>query len=263
MESGLKGKNVVVIGGESGLGAASVNLFAREGSNVIFTGLNESAGKALSEKLKSESSGKIIFIKSDISKEDEVNSVADYVETEFGGCDVLFNNAGILKGAEAENTTTAEWDIVNAVNVRGFFFTSRAFIPQMRKRGGGSIINTSSVSGLFGDYACVAYNTSKGAVTNMTRAMALDHAKDNIRVNAVCPGSMRTAMYDACAASIGEEKCDSIFRAQYPMGRIAEPEDVAKVVLFLASDLAGFVSGTNIAVDGALTAHTNQPKFMD
>jgi meso-butanediol dehydrogenase/(S,S)-butanediol dehydrogenase/diacetyl reductase len=263
MELGLKGKNIVIFGGESGLGAATVRLFKDEDSNIVFTGMNEDAGKKLAAELSNSGSGKIFFIKSDVSKEDQVQEVADFVDKELGGCDVLFNNAGILKGAEVENTTTEEWDIVTAVNVKGFFLTSRAFIPQMKKRGGGSVINTSSVSGLYGDFACVAYNTSKGAITNMTRAMALDCAKHNIRVNAVCPGSMRTAMYDGCAAAIGEEKCDRIFRAQYPMGRIAEPLDVAKVVVFLASDLAGFVSGTNIPVDGALTAHTNQPRFMD
>ena len=262
MDLGLKGKNIVVFGGETGLGAASVRLFASEGANVVFTGMNDEAGNGLAAELGSSSAGKVFFIKSDISSEAQVSDTAAFVDKELGGADVLFNNAGILKGAEVENTTSEEWDLVAAVNVKGFFMTSKAFIPQMIKRGGGRIINTSSVSGLFGDYACVAYNASKGAVTNMTRAMALDCAKHNIKVNAVCPGSMRTSMYEACADAIGEEKCETMFRNQYPMGRIAEPIDVAKVVLFLASDLADFVSGTNIPVDGALTAHTNQPKFM-
>jgi meso-butanediol dehydrogenase/(S,S)-butanediol dehydrogenase/diacetyl reductase len=264
MDVGIKNKVVVVIGGESGIGEATTRLFVKAGATVVFAGRNAEKGKAIQEELRKEyNTDRVAFAPLDISKEDEVGKLAAYVKDQWGGCDVLFNNAGILLGTKIHETTTEDWQTVLNVNLTGYYYTSKYFIPQMMEKGGGSIINTSSVSGLYGDYDCCVYNTSKGAVTNMTRAMAIDYAKYNIRVNAVCPGSTRTSMYNACAESIGREKCEKIFSDTYPGHRIAEPVEIAKVVLFLASDLASFVNGVNLPVDGGLTAHTGQPRFMD
>lgn len=264
MNIGIENKTAVIIGGTSGIGEATVRLFMKAGASVIFTGRNSARGDALEEELKTTyECSKALFVSSDISKESDVMKLADYVKSELGGCDILFNNSGILLGSKIHETSTEDWQAVVNVNLNGYYYTSKYFIPQMIEKGGGVIINTSSVSGLLGDYNCCAYNASKGAISNMTRAMAIDYAKNNIRVNAVCPGSIRTPMYDSCAALIGREKCDKMFENAYPGYRIGEPEEVAKVVLFLASDLASFVNGVNLPIDGGLTAHTGQPRFMD
>lgn len=261
MELGIKNKTAVVTGGSTGLGAEIVKLFASEGVNVVFTDIDDKNGVLLEEQLKSNSVGTVVFECSDVASEDDVKKLADNVSDRFGGCDFLVNNAGILRGGRIHELESEDWDIVQKVNARGVFLTCKYFIPHMLEKKGGSIVNISSVSGLYGDYESAAYNTSKGAVTNFTRALALDYAKDNIRVNAVCPGSMRTPMYHAVAEAIGKEKCEQIFTSAYPGGRIGEPYEIAKVVLFLVSELSVFVNGVNLPVDGGLSAHTGQPKF--
>ncbi len=255
-------QNVVIIGGTSGIGRATVELFLEAGAKVFFSGRDEVKGKTEETALKKKYKDNVIFIRCDIFNETEVQELAKVIENS-GGCDVLVNNAGILLGSKLHETTTEDWNQVINVNQNGIYHTSKYFIPQMIEKQRGSIINTSSVSGLYGDYDCCAYNTSKGAVSNMTKSMALDYAKDNIRINAVCPGSIRTPMYHACADAIGKEKCEKMFTKTYPIGRIGEPIEVAKVILFLASDMASFITGTNIPVDGGLSAHTGQPRFMD
>jgi len=260
----IKDKVSVIIGGTSGIGKATVKLFLQAGSVVIFTGRNIEKGRTFEKGLKSNfKSDKLVFIASDISKEDDIKRLANYVKEEWAGCDILFNNAGILRGAKIHETSTVDWQTVIDVNLTGYFYTSKYFIPQMIEKNGGVIINTSSISGLYGDYNCCAYNAAKGGVSNMTRAMALDYAKYNIRINAICPGSIRTPMYDSCSKTIGKQKCEKIFQNTYPGHRIGEPEEVAKVVLFLASDWASFVNGVNLPIDGGLTAHSGQPKFIE
>ena len=260
MDLGLSGKVVVVAGGSSGLGAESVRLFAAEGARVVFTSIAASEGQALEAAL-AKGGGRVVFRLSDISSEEDVRQLAAYVKSDLGGCDVLFNNAGILRGGMLHETSPSDWDIVQAVNVRGFYLTCHYFLPHMLEKHQGVIINTSSVSGLFGDYQSSAYNASKGAVTNLTRSLALDYAEHGIRVNAICPGSMRTPMYDACAEAIGRDTCERMFRERYPGHRIADPAEVARVVVFLASSAASFINGVNLPVDGGLTAHSNQPRF--
>lgn len=198
MDIGIKNKIAVIIGGDSGIGEATVRLFVSEGAFVVFTGINIEKGKVLEKEIMDNSkTGKVAYFPSNIVNEDEVKKLADYVKAEWGGCDILFNNAGILLGSKLHETSTSDWQAVMNVNINGYYNTSKYFIPQMIEKGRGAVINTSSVSGLFGDYDCCAYNVSKGAITNMTRAMAIDYAKFNIRVNAVCPSSTRTPMYDA------------------------------------------------------------------
>lgn len=261
MKINIEGKTAVITGGSSGLGAACVAAFAAEGAKVIFTGMNRERGAKLCEKIQTACPGAFVrFIRSDAGSEEDVLSLASAVEA-VGGADFLVNNAGILEGGDIEHTSIREWEDVQRVNVTGPFMLIKALVPQMRAIGGGAIVNVSSISGTYGDYGVTAYNTSKGALTNMTRALALDLIKDNIRVNAVCPGSMRTPMYDGVADAIGPEKCGKLFADRYPMGRIAEPSEVASVVLFLCSASASYINGVNLPVDGGLSAHSNQPDF--
>jgi len=169
----------------------------------------------------------------------------------WGGLDILFNNAGIIRRTTVLDLTEEAWDQVMAVNVKGIFLMSKYAIPMMEKAGGGAIINTGSGWGLVGGANAVSYCASKGAVVNMTRAMALDHGAQHIRVNCVCPGDTDTGMLQDEARQIGAP--DEAFladAADRPLGRIGEPEDIAQAVLYLASDAAAFVTGTTLVVDG-------------
>jgi len=261
MNLDIAGKTAVITGGSSGLGAACVDAFAAEGARVIFTGRSSERGEAFCAEARSRHPSAVIsFCRSDAGCEADIAALAEAV-MEAGGADFLINNAGILEGGTIDDTSLSQWESVQRVNVTGPFLLSRALVPQMRSRGGGAIVNVSSVSGNYGDYGVVAYNASKGAVANMTRAMALDLIGDNIRVNAVCPGSMRTRMYEGVADAIGRERCEGLFSDRYPMGRIAEPAEVASAVVFLCSAAASFINGVNLPVDGGLSAHSNQPDF--
>jgi len=256
MDIRFDGKLVVVIGGSTGIGEATVKLFLESGGQVIFTGIEEEKDIDL-HKYPDELFDLVEYKRLDISKEEEVKKFTSYVNEKYGGCDVLFNNAGILKTNILHETPTEEWLRTMDVNVNGYYYTSKYFIPQMIKKGGGVIINTSSMSGLQADYTFCAYNASKGAVANLTRNMALDYAQYNIRVNAVAPGVIRTPMHYKFAEVVGgADILDFGDALVYPMGRNGLPEEVANAVLFLASDKASFITGINLVVDGGITAHT-------
>ena len=259
MEIRFNEKTVVIIGGSTGIGASTVTSFLKSGAKVIFTGIENKDDIVLSDYSKTRP---ILaeYYQLDATQEDAVQKFANYVEEQYQGCDVLFNNAGVLYPNMLHKTPTKEWEKTINVNVNGVFLCSKYFIPQMLKKGGGAIINTSSMSGLQADYAFCAYNTSKGAVANLTRNMALDYAKYNIRVNAVAPGSVRTSMYNRFAdIAGGSEVLDYGSNMVYPLNRIAEPEDISNAVLFLASDKASFITGINLVIDGGLTAWTGGP----
>jgi NAD(P)-dependent dehydrogenase (short-subunit alcohol dehydrogenase family) len=250
----LKGKVALVTGGASGIGRATVLLFAREGAAVAVVDLDEAGGRAVISEIEA-GGGRGLFIRGDVSEsEDCRNAVEETVEA-FGGLDILFNNAGIIRRADIVATTDAEWDRVMAVNVRSVFLMSKYAIPHLEKRGGGSIINTSSGWGLKGGGNAVAYCASKGAVTNMTRAMAIDLGGRNIRVNAVCPGDVDTPMLREEARQLGRAEDEFLAgAAARPLGRIARPEEIAATVLFLASEAAAFITGAALAVDGGGSA---------
>jgi meso-butanediol dehydrogenase/(S,S)-butanediol dehydrogenase/diacetyl reductase len=177
----------------------------------------------------------------------------------WGRLDILFNNAGI--GALAETSEMAEelWDQVFAINTRAVFLFCKAALPLMRESGGGAIVNTASISGLFGDYAMSAYNASKGAVVNYTRALALDCGRDGIRVNAVCPGLVDTEM---AAGAIADPADRAFWFDRIPLGRAARREEIAAVATFLASDDASYMTGAIVSADGGIGAHTGQPNFL-
>lgn len=256
MEIRFDGKVVVITGGSTGIGAATVKLFLQSGANVIFTGIENEKDIDLA-KYSDDACALPEYYQLDVSDEDAVIRFAAHVEEKYGGCDVLINNAGILVPHVLHETPTEEWLQTMNVNVNGVFYMSKHFIPQMIKKGGGAIVNTSSMSGLQADYTFAAYNASKGAVANLTRNMALDYAKYNIRVNAVAPGSVRTAMYNMFADLVGgADVLDFGTSMVYPLKRVGLPEEIANAVLFLASDKASFITGVNLVVDGGLTAHT-------
>jgi meso-butanediol dehydrogenase/(S,S)-butanediol dehydrogenase/diacetyl reductase len=248
----------VITGGTSGIGKATVLRFVEEGAKVVFCGRRDDKGIELEKEVKAGGyPGEAVFFKCDVSEEEEVKAMADFVKTKYGNCEVLFNNAGIHQAGRLHETKPEDWDRIMRVDLRGAYLVCYYFVPQMLEEKYGTIINMSSVSGLLGDTEMVAYNTAKGAITNMTRCMALDYATDGIRVNAVCPGITRSEIVENTFDSVkgAEEK----FKAAYPVHYIADAVEIANAVVFLASRKCDFITGVNLPIDGGITAHTGQP----
>lgn len=245
------GKTVIVTGAASGMGAAAVKLFSAEGANVIALDLAQDEIDAAIDGLPSE---RTVAMAGDTSKAATAAAAVEKAVERFGGLDVLVNNAGVVVQGDVTATSEEDWAHVLSVNVTGYFLMAKAAIPELKKTRG-SIVQTSSVSGLGGDWGMAAYNASKGAVTNLTRAMALDLGKDGVRVNAVNPSFTKTGM----TKDMTDPALLAKFMDRIPMKRAGEPEDVAKVMLFLASDDAGFVTGVNLPVDGGVSASNGQP----
>jgi len=246
----LAGKRALISGGASGIGRATALLFAHEGAAVALVDLDAAGGQAVVEEIR-RAGGQALFIPGDVSRDaDCQRAVARAVEA-WGGLDILFNNAGIIRRASLLETSLEDWERVMAVNVTSVFLLSQAAIPVMQQAGGGVIINTASGWGLVGGPRAAAYCASKGAVVNLTRAMAIDHGPHHIRVNCVCPGDTDTAMLRQEASQLGTAEGEFLAQAaQRPLGRIGQPEDIAQAVLYLASDDAAFVTGAALVVDG-------------
>ncbi|OGS44312.1 MAG: hypothetical protein A3K76_06870 [Euryarchaeota archaeon RBG_13_57_23] len=249
----LKGKVALITGGTEGMGFATAEAFLREGAKVAITGRSKAKGSKAIAKLSK--LGKVEFVQGDVSKAKDAKKMVDTTVRKFGRIDILFNNAGIYMEKLAEDTTEEEWDKLIDINLKGTFLVTKYAIPYMKKQRSGSIINNSSDAGLVGNRRCPAYCASKGAITIMTKAMALDYAKYNIRVNSVNPGTIDTPMlaYEAEASDDIEEYLRRA-NEEHPIGRVGRPEEVANAVLFLASDEASFVTGAALSVDGGLTA---------
>lgn len=256
----LKDKVAVITGGSSGIGRSTVKKFAEEGAHVVIADINESKANSLLEEL-GEEKERVKFFEVDVSEPDEVKELSAFVEEVFGTCDVLFNNAGIRASGTVTEANLENWKEIIEVDLTGTYLVSHHLIPLIEESGGGSVINMSSCSGIMGDYRMAAYNAAKGAITNLTRNMALDYIEDGIRVNAVCPGAIDTLIFQKVCEEIGYEKANNEFQKAYPPGRVGTPEEVADVVLFLASEESSFVNGAAIPVDGGITAHTGQPRF--
>jgi NAD(P)-dependent dehydrogenase (short-subunit alcohol dehydrogenase family) len=225
-------------------------LFAREGAAVSIVDLNEGAGQELVREI-SRAGGRAIFARADVACAGDCRRVVERTVKEFGGIDVLFNNAGIIRRASAVEISEEDWDAVMAVNVKSIFFMCREIIPIMVAAKGGSIINTASGWGLAGGARAAAYCASKGAVVLMTKAMAIDHGRQNIRVNCICPGDTDTAMLRNEARQLDEAEDRFLSEsANRPLGRMGKPEEIARAALYLASDAASFVTGTALVVDG-------------
>jgi NAD(P)-dependent dehydrogenase (short-subunit alcohol dehydrogenase family) len=246
----LAGKRALITGAASGIGRATALLFARAGAAISTVDLDEAGGQAIAHAILDEG-GQAVFFQCDVTRADDCRRAVQGTVDRLGGLDILFNNAGIIRRATVLETAEEEWDRVMAVNVKSVFLLSKYAIPVMIRAGGGVIINTASGWGLVGGRSAVAYCASKGAVVNMTRAMALDHGEHNIRVNCICPGDTDTPMLRDEARQLGvPNDCFLNEAAQRPLGRIGRPEDIAQAALYLASDAASFITGTALVVDG-------------
>jgi NAD(P)-dependent dehydrogenase (short-subunit alcohol dehydrogenase family) len=245
----LAGKVALITGGASGIGRATALLFAREGAAVAIADTNP-AGQSVAEEI-TRNGQPAIFEASDVTEAADCQRVVERTLREFGGIHVLFNNAGIIRRASVVELSAEDWDRVMAVNVKSIFLMSQRVIPIMAEAGGGSIINTASGWGLAGGPRAAVYCASKGAVVLLTKAMAVDHGRQAIRVNCICPGDTDTGMLRHEAQQVGEQ--EEVFLAQSarrPLGRIGRPEEIAQAALYLAGDRSSFVTGTALVVDG-------------
>ena len=247
----LENKVALISGGARGMGAAEARMFAREGAKVVIGDLLEAEGRQVEAEI-NELGGECVFVHLDVTQEAEWQLAVETAVARFGKLDILVNNAGIALRGVLEDTSSEDWDRVMAVNAKGVFLGTKAAIPEMRKVGGGSIVNISSMSGLVGQsYIQPVYNASKGAVRIFTKSAAIQYAKEGIRVNSVHPGPIDTPM-------AGERLTNAELQRQAdersPMGRTAHPDEVAYGVLFLASDEASFMTGSELVIDGGATA---------
>ncbi len=246
----LENRVAIVTGGSAGIGRATALLLSREGARVVVGDYHEAAGRETVRMIE-ESGGTGLFVPTDVSEPDQVQAMVDKALQEYDGIDILFNNAGILFLGTVLETDLENWTRVMDINLTGTFLCSRAVLPHMIERGGGSIINMTSSTGAH-DAApnIAAYVASKGGVALLTKCMAIDHAKDKVRVNAIAPGPTDT---DMLRDNLTREQLEE-FQNTFPMKRLGKPEELAHAALFLASDEASFVTGAIIAVDGGQTA---------
>jgi NAD(P)-dependent dehydrogenase (short-subunit alcohol dehydrogenase family) len=246
----LANKVAIITGGASGIGRAAAVLFAREKATVVVVDVNASGGQAVANEI-AMAGGRASFESADVTRAADCRRVVERVAKEFGKINILFNNAGLIRRATILETSEEDWDRVMAVNVKSIYLLSREVIPQMQKSGGGVIVNTASGWGLAGGARAAAYCASKGAVVLLTKAMAVDHGPQNIRVNCICPGDTDTAMLRGEATQLGEATASFLVgAAKRPLGRVGLPEEIARAALYLASDASSFVTGTALVVEG-------------
>ena len=246
----LQGKVALISGGSRGMGAAEAKLFAQEGAKVVIGDVLEEEGHRTEAEI-NEAGGECVFLRLDVTQETQWTSAVESAVQRFGKLDILVNNAGIVARGTLEDTTSVEWDRVMDVNAKGVFLGTKAAIAEMRKTGG-SIINISSMSGIVGqNYIQPVYNASKGAVRIFTKSAAIQYAKEGIRVNSVHPGPIDTEM---AGERLNDTGLQREAEQRVPLGRTARPEEVAYGVLFLASDESSFVTGSELVIDGGMTA---------
>ena len=247
----LDGKVAIITGGARGQGASEGILFAQEGAKVVLADILDAEGASVEAQIREEG-GDATYTRLDVTQEAEWVRAIELAESSYGKLDVLVNNAAIWVPSGVEDTTEEEWDRMMAINAKGVFLGTKHSIPAMRRAGGGSIINISSIAGMVGNpRSGVAYAASKGAVRLFTKATAIQHAKDNIRCNSVHPGPIDTPMTEA---SRNDPAQHAQRLARVPMGRSAGPEEVAYGVLFLASDESSYMTGSEMVIDGGVTA---------
>ena len=248
--SKLDNKVSLITGAASGIGAATAKLFAAEGATVIVVDIDETNGRRVADEI----GPRGIFHKANVSEPPEVEAMVRFAVDKFGRLDVLHNNVATAGAVAPVGDIPIEaWQRAIAVSLSGVFYGMRFALPQMVAQGGGVIVNTASVSGLAADYLLGAYNAAKAGVINLTRTAAIEYARKNIRVNAVCPGSVATP---PLLRAIGEGEGRRLLEDHHPIGRIGLPEEIARVVLFLASEDSSFMTGSIVVADGGVSAHT-------
>ena len=247
----LEGKVALISGGSRGMGACEAELFAKEGAKVVVGDVLEEQGRSLVEKIAREG-GDAVFMRLDVTSESDWEAAVAEAVSRYGKLDVLVNNAGVSARGSIEETTVADWDRVMDINAKGVFLGTRQAIPEMRKAGGGSIVNISSQLGLVGmNESSPQYQSSKGAVRLFTKSAAIQYAAEGIRVNSVHPGPIATPMTEDRRS---DPDLQQLMVSRIPLGRYGESEDVAYGVLYLASDEASFVTGSELVIDGGWTA---------
>jgi NAD(P)-dependent dehydrogenase (short-subunit alcohol dehydrogenase family) len=250
----LINKVALITGGNSGIGRSTALLFAQEGAKVALTGRDEDRGKRVVEEIR-KASGTAIFIRSDIRIAEDCRQAVDKTLREFGRVDILFNNAGVFYPHTVVDCPEEEWDLTIDINLKGTYLMSRLVVPAMIAQGSGVIINNASGWGITGGNEAASYCASKGGVVLLTKAMAIDHGRQGIRVNCLCPGDVDTPMLPADAKLRKMEWKEYLAEASNrPLGRIGTPDEIARAALFLASDDSSFMTGAVLAVDGGGTA---------
>jgi len=246
----LEGRVAMVTGGASGIGRASALRLAQAGATLAVLDIDHSGGKETVQRIQRDGA-EARFYACDVTSDADCRTTVERIHKEFARLDILVNNAGIIWRKTIVETSEDEWNAVLDVNLKGIFLLSRRVIPEMVKSGGGSIINTGSGWGLKGGEKAAAYCAAKGGVVNLTRAMAIDHGRDGIRVNCICPGDTDTELLKGEAVQLGVSRGDFFKQAaDRPLNRLGHPEDIANAVLFLASDMSSWTTGSVLAVDG-------------
>ena len=246
----LQGNIALISGGARGMGAVEAKQFAREGARVVIGDVLEDEGRKTEAEI-NETGGECLFVRLDVTNEANWREAVSAAVSRFGKLDILVNNAGIARISHVEDTSESEWDLVMGINAKGVFLGTKAAIPELRKAGGGSIVNISSVAGLVGGRTS-AYSASKGAVRLLTKSTAIQYAAEGIRANSVHPGVIESPM--TLPIMLDSEEGREAAVARHPMGRIGQPEEIAYGVLFLASDESSFMTGSELVIDGGLTA---------
>jgi len=252
----VDGKTALVTGAAQGLGAAIAGLLAAEGARVLLTDLNQDGATEQANRINSQTPGSALACALDVTVESEWLQALALVEKEFGGLNILVNNAGIGSMANIEDETLESWRHVHAVDLDSVFLGCKHAIAIMARSGGGSIVNISSISGIIASHNLAAYNSAKAAVRHLSKSVALHCARsgNGIRCNSVHPAFVDTPILDAMAAATGKDQIVAKLARQIPLGRIGEPRDIAYAVLYLASDESGFVTGTELVLDGGISA---------
>ncbi len=246
----LKGKVALITGAASGIGRGTAELLAEMGASIALIDINDASGLKVQKKITA-AGGTARYFNCNVISESDCRNTADAIKTQFGRIDILFNNAGVIRRRKVTELEEKDWDLVIDISLKAIFFMSKHVIPVMAEGGGGTIINTGSGWGLKGGGNAVAYCAAKGGVVNMTRAMAIDHGPQGIRVNCVCPGDIDTPLLHDEARQLGvDDKEFMKDAADRPLKRVGVPRDIANTVLYLASDLSAWVTGTSILVDG-------------
>ena len=246
----LENKVALISGGARGMGAVEAKMFAAEGAKVVIGDMLGDEGRQVEAEI-NELGGECVFVQLDVTDENAWQDAVATTVARFGKLDILINNAGIARINSVEDTTSEEWDLVMDINAKGVFLGTKAAIPEIRKAGGGSIVNISSIAGLTGGRTS-SYAASKGAVRLLTKSTAIQYAADGIRCNSVHPGVIETPMTTPIMLNTPEGR--ELNASRHPLGRFGQPEDIAYGVLFLASDESSFMTGSELVIDGGLTA---------